>query len=163
VTLERRKRDAYYALRPEYVESLLHLYRATKDDVYRERGWVVFEALRRHCRVESGAFTGLKDVYAAAPRRDDAMPSFFLAETLKYLYLLFSDADLYPADEWTFSTEAHLLRNEPRCARGGCTGPLAPPWWHRVPLDLLVLCVLAGVAARCFRARRPRKARKFTV
>ena len=32
------------------------------------------------------------------------MQSFFLAETLKYLYLLFS------LDEWVFNTEAHPLK-----------------------------------------------------
>lgn len=36
-------------------------------------------------------------------------PSYFLAETLKYLYLLFSDKDLFPLDKWVFNTEAHPL------------------------------------------------------
>ena len=35
--------------------------------------------------------------------------SYFLAETLKYLYLLFSDEDLVPLDKWVFTTEAHPL------------------------------------------------------
>ena len=35
--------------------------------------------------------------------------SFFLAETLKYLYLLFSDDDLISLDQWVFNTEAHPL------------------------------------------------------
>jgi len=38
------------------------------------------------------------------------MESFFLAETLKYLYLLFSEDELLPLDEWVFNTEAHPLR-----------------------------------------------------
>jgi hypothetical protein len=33
--------------------------------------------------------------------------SYFLAETLKYLYLLFSEDDLMPFDKWVFNTEAH--------------------------------------------------------
>lgn len=38
------------------------------------------------------------------------MESFFLAETLKYLYLLFADdASELPLDEWVFNTEAHPL------------------------------------------------------
>ena len=37
------------------------------------------------------------------------MPSFFLAETLKYLYLLFSPETL-PVDSVVFNTEAHPLR-----------------------------------------------------
>lgn len=38
------------------------------------------------------------------------MESFFLAETLKYLYLLFSDDSLLPLDEWVFNTEAHPFK-----------------------------------------------------
>ena len=38
------------------------------------------------------------------------MESFFLGETLKYLYLLFSDNfDLISLDKYVFNTEAHLL------------------------------------------------------
>ena len=41
----------------------------------------------------------------------DRMDSFVLAETFKYLYLLFSDKDdlLVDVDEYVFSTEAHFL------------------------------------------------------
>lgn len=38
------------------------------------------------------------------------MQSFFLAETLKYLYLLFSPSSVISLDEWVFNTEAHPLR-----------------------------------------------------
>lgn len=39
------------------------------------------------------------------------MDSFLLAETFKYLYLLFSEKDdlLFDPDDWLFTTEAHLL------------------------------------------------------
>lgn len=35
--------------------------------------------------------------------------SFFLAETLKYLYLLFDDVTSTSLNEWVFNTEAHPL------------------------------------------------------
>ena len=35
--------------------------------------------------------------------------SWFLAETLKYLYLLFDETNSYPLDRWVFNTEAHPL------------------------------------------------------
>ena len=42
------------------------------------------------CRVQAEAgYAGLKDVRLAEPVQDDTMQSFFLAETLKYLWLLF--------------------------------------------------------------------------
>lgn len=42
--------------------------------------------------------------------RDNLMQSFFLAETLKYLYLLFSPPSFLSLDKWVFNTEAHPLR-----------------------------------------------------
>ena len=42
--------------------------------------------------------------------KDDKMQSFFLAETLKYLYLLFSPSDVISLDQWVFNTEAHPIR-----------------------------------------------------
>lgn len=35
--------------------------------------------------------------------------SFFLAETLKYLYLLFDDVNAFDLTKWVFNTEAHPL------------------------------------------------------
>ena len=42
--------------------------------------------------------------------KDDKTRSFFLAETLKYLYLLFSPSSVISLDEWVFNTEAHPLK-----------------------------------------------------
>jgi len=42
--------------------------------------------------------------------KDDIMQGFFLSETLKYLYLIFSDDDVLPLSEYIFNTEAHPLR-----------------------------------------------------
>lgn len=41
------------------------------------------------------------------------MQSFFLAETLKYLFLLFGPDDVLPLDQYVFNTEAHALRKVP--------------------------------------------------
>lgn len=50
--------------------------------------------------------------------KDNMMQSFFLAETLKYLYLLFSPPSVISLDEWVFNTEAHPLRIVPRLTPG---------------------------------------------
>lgn len=42
--------------------------------------------------------------------QDNTQQSFFLAETLKYFYLLFSDQSVIPLDQWVFNTEAHPLK-----------------------------------------------------
>ncbi|XP_071988362.1 mannosyl-oligosaccharide 1,2-alpha-mannosidase IB-like [Engystomops pustulosus] len=84
------------------------MWRFTHDPKYRNWGWEAAQAIDKYCRV-SGGFSGLKDVYSSSPTYDDVQQSFFLAETLKYLYLLFSSDDLLPLDNWVFNTEAHPL------------------------------------------------------
>ncbi|KAM7259841.1 hypothetical protein ACFE04_015582 [Oxalis oulophora] len=94
-------------LRPETVESLFYLWRLTGNKTYQEWGWNIFQAFEKNSRVESG-YVGLKDVNTGV--KDNMMQSFFLAETLKYLYLLFSPPSVISLDEWVFNTEAHPLK-----------------------------------------------------
>ncbi|AQK45938.1 Mannosyl-oligosaccharide 12-alpha-mannosidase MNS1 [Zea mays] len=97
-------------LRPETVESLMYLWRLTGNTTYQDWGWDIFQAFEKNSRVESG-YVGLRDVNTG--EKDNMMQSFFLAETLKYLYLLFSPPSVISFDEWVFNTEAHPLRIAP--------------------------------------------------
>ncbi|KAK7843597.1 mannosyl-oligosaccharide 1 [Quercus suber] len=74
---------------------------------YQEWGWNIFQAFEKNSRIESG-YVGLKDVNTGV--KDNMMQSFFLAETLKYLYFLFSPPSVISLDEWVFNTEAHPLK-----------------------------------------------------
>ncbi|XP_034112654.1 mannosyl-oligosaccharide alpha-1,2-mannosidase IA isoform X3 [Drosophila albomicans] len=103
-----RSQEKYYILRPETFESYFVLWRLTHDQKYRDWGWEAVQALEKHCRTAHG-YCGLRNVYQQEPQKDDVQQSFFLAETLKYLYLLFSDDSVLPLDEWVFNTEAHPL------------------------------------------------------
>ncbi|XP_043853875.1 mannosyl-oligosaccharide 1,2-alpha-mannosidase IC [Dromiciops gliroides] len=100
--------ESYYILRPEVVESYMYMWRLTHDPKYRQWGWEVVEALEKYCRTETG-FSGIRNVYTTFPEHDNMQQSFFLAETLKYLYLLFSEDDLLSLEDWVFNTEAHPL------------------------------------------------------
>ncbi|QDZ21691.1 alpha-1,2-Mannosidase [Chloropicon primus] len=100
--------DKKNMLRPEAVESLMILYRVTGKNKYREWGWEIFQAIEKHCKVEAG-YSGVRDVTQEPAELDNKMQSWFLAETLKYLYLLFSPTDVVSLDEWVFNTEAHPL------------------------------------------------------
>jgi mannosyl-oligosaccharide alpha-1,2-mannosidase len=42
--------------------------------------------------------------------KSDKMESFWMAETLKYFYLLYSKPDVVSLDDFVFNTEAHPLR-----------------------------------------------------
>ncbi|KAF8637595.1 hypothetical protein AX17_002664 [Amanita inopinata Kibby_2008] len=97
-------RKSGYLLRPETVESLYILWRVTGDFKWRARGWEIFKAIKRETMTSSG-FASLKSVENS--NKDDSMPSYFLAETLKYLYLMFTGQDLVPLDKYVFNTEAH--------------------------------------------------------
>ena len=52
---------------------------------------------------------------AATHALHDEMPSFFLAETVKYLYLIFDDDNFVNKGEYVFSTEAHPFDAAVRC------------------------------------------------
>ena len=156
-----------YPLRPELVESLYHLYRATHDEELLAYGREILVAILERSQTRCG-FATVRDVGAdlsmagndafvrryneflerragggarrrarAAPRPEDfdygidnQLESFFLSETLKYLFLLFDEAvDAHPgggagaseagavspasarhADfEVIFTTEGHLI------------------------------------------------------
>jgi ER degradation enhancer, mannosidase alpha-like 2 len=95
-----------YQLRPEIVESAYYLHRLTRDPRYLEMGRTFLEDLVKYCRTDAG-YTSLKSV--VTKEKGDYMHSFFLAETLKYLYLLFSPQAL-DFESVVFNTEAHPLR-----------------------------------------------------
>jgi mannosidase alpha-like ER degradation enhancer 2 len=96
-----------YQLRPEIVESAYTLHHLTHDPRYRQMGTTFFADLVRHCRTEDG-YTVLKSV--VTKEKGDRMHSFLLAETLKYLYLLFSPDEALDLGKVVFNTEAHPLR-----------------------------------------------------
>jgi mannosidase alpha-like ER degradation enhancer 2 len=96
-----------YALRPEIIESAYYLYHFTRDPKYQEMGQTFFDSLVKYCRTEI-AFAALSDVENKTKK--DEMESFFFAETLKYLYLLYAPADTVDLRTMVFNTEAHPIR-----------------------------------------------------
>lgn len=93
-------------LRPETVESLYLMWHLTRDSRYRDAGWRIALALERNAKVQFG-YSGLDNVRVHQSFNNQT-PSFFFAETLKYLYLLYVDGDR--PNEFVFSTEAHPFR-----------------------------------------------------
>lgn len=91
--------DARYPLRPEIIESAYYLH----DEA---QGRVFFDSLYAHCRTDAG-YTTLKSV--VTKEKGDLMPSYFLAETLKYLWLIFAPPKTIDLNRVVFTTEAHPL------------------------------------------------------
>ncbi len=68
----------------------------------------MFQAIEKHCRTEFG-YGAHPDVRDPGRTPDDRMESFFMAETLKYLYMLQSPDHEISLDKYVFNTEAHPL------------------------------------------------------
>lgn len=75
-----------YPLRPELIESVMYLYRATGDPFLLQVGEDMLRSIQHSAKTACGYAT-IKNV--RDHRKEDRMESFFLAETTKYLYLLF--------------------------------------------------------------------------
>eukprot|EP00095_Tigriopus_kingsejongensis_P001707 maker-scaffold802_size95064-snap-gene-0.18 protein:Tk01707 transcript:maker-scaffold802_size95064-snap-gene-0.18-mRNA-1 annotation:"endoplasmic reticulum mannosyl-oligosaccharide -alpha-mannosidase" len=99
--------DAHYLLRPETIEGLFYLYYFTGNKTYQDWGWKIFQGIEKYTKVKNGYTTigNVRNVVDLRPK--DMMESFFLGETLKYLYLLFADKHEINLDQWVFNTEAH--------------------------------------------------------
>jgi mannosyl-oligosaccharide alpha-1,2-mannosidase len=104
-----------HLLRPEAAESLFVLYRVTGKTDLQDIAWDMFRAVERAAATSSGdAFAALADVTWSAEdgaaEHLDEMDVFFLGQTLKYFYLIFSDPGFVSLDDWVFNTEAHPFR-----------------------------------------------------
>ncbi|KAJ2995434.1 hypothetical protein NUW58_g944 [Xylaria curta] len=98
-----------YILRPEAIESVWYMYRITGDKKWQEKGWKMFEAIRRHTTTEAGN-SAINNVLSQKPTQLNEMESFWTAETLKYFYLLYSEPNLISLDHWVLNTEAHPFK-----------------------------------------------------
>lgn len=107
----------WYPLRPEFMESNYYLYQATKDPFYLLVGERVMRDLQKFNKVACG-YAGVQDVRTG--QLSDRMESFFLSETVKYLYLLFDEANPLNNEKsnpkksagnsnFVFTTEGHLF------------------------------------------------------
>lgn len=103
---EKAARPAWYK-NPELIESAYYLYHKTKDERYREMGRVIFNDIVRYSKKGVG-FVDVMNVETL--ETSDRMETYFLAETLKYLYLLFLDEDPINHTNTVFNTEAHPLK-----------------------------------------------------
>eukprot|EP00747_Dinoflagellata_sp_TGD_P018013 gnl/TRDRNA2_/TRDRNA2_126213_c0_seq1.p1 gnl/TRDRNA2_/TRDRNA2_126213_c0~~gnl/TRDRNA2_/TRDRNA2_126213_c0_seq1.p1 ORF type:complete len:145 (-),score=29.84 gnl/TRDRNA2_/TRDRNA2_126213_c0_seq1:125-559(-) len=102
---------AHYLLRPEAVESIFYMFYFTGDPKYRRMAGEIFEAIEAHTKTSYG-YSSVRDVRQEKPQLKGEMETFFLAETLKYLYLTFlpNPREVLNLDEFVFTTEAHPIR-----------------------------------------------------
>lgn len=85
------------------------MYRITGDSHWREAGWRMFLSVNEHTSTVYGN-SAIDDVTMTTPQLNDEMESFWLAETLKYFYLLFEEESVVSLDDWVLNTEAHPFK-----------------------------------------------------
>ncbi|KAG9229835.1 class I alpha-mannosidase [Amylocarpus encephaloides] len=101
--------DGRYLLRPEAIESVFIMHRISADPYWANAGWDMFKSVVAHTKTDL-AHSAIDNVMDALPQKVDEMESFWLAETLKYFYLLYSEPNVVSLDEYVLNTEAHPLR-----------------------------------------------------
>jgi mannosyl-oligosaccharide alpha-1,2-mannosidase len=99
---------------------LFVLHQLTGEQKYRDWGWEMFQSIEGKCKVEHG-YGHYSDVRDPDIPAEDKLESFFMAETLKYHFLLqhpgHSSADgsdgapmpIIDLRKFVFNTEAHPL------------------------------------------------------
>ncbi|KAI8053009.1 glycoside hydrolase [Syncephalis plumigaleata] len=108
-TMQFMPNQMHNILRPETLESLFVLWRTTRNDQYREQAWQIFQAMLNNSSIgRATCLVSVVDVSKTPTMKQDSSETFYMAETLKYLLLIFDDDDnLLPLDRYVFNTEAH--------------------------------------------------------
>lgn len=107
--------DPKYLLRPEALESVFYMWRITGDPTWQDKGWRMFDSILNATAIrdESGEVYGYTAINDVTDDRGlwsvhkDSAESFWMAETLKYAYLLFANTDVISLDDYVLNTEAH--------------------------------------------------------
>ncbi|KAI7907019.1 glycoside hydrolase [Cokeromyces recurvatus] len=101
--------SAFYDLRPETIESIFYYYRLTGDKQYQDLAWELYLAIDKYAKTGSG-YARVDHVDIVPAKLQDFQESFFFAETLKYLYLIFADKNCISLNDYIFNTEAHPFK-----------------------------------------------------
>ena len=135
-TWEVEEKNVHF-LRPELLESCYFMHRATRGPTKTTTSWqwaadFALHKLESTARVKCGyacikhlsPFTTgeMTQTFEEIPHTMkyrllvDEMPSYFLSETIKYLYLTFDENNILHRDlerKWVFTTEAHPIHHVP--------------------------------------------------
>lgn len=67
------------------MESLFIAYRLTGDQKYRDWGWQIFQSIEKHCKLEGGGYTSIRNVdrIEGEEGRLNVMETFFLVSHMR--------------------------------------------------------------------------------
>ncbi|KAH8829332.1 glycoside hydrolase family 47 protein [Flagelloscypha sp. PMI_526] len=124
--------SSYYILRPEVLESNFYAWRTTGNTKYLDRAAQAIQSFNKWLPASNFAanatgYGGLNDVLDPTGGGPvDDTESFWFAETLKYLYLIFDDPEHINLDHYVFNTEAHPFKAPPAKPSYGSGHPVPP-------------------------------------
>lgn len=95
---------ARHSLNSQLTETLLILWRLTKNSRYRQWGYQIALSIETYCKSAYG-YCALEDVNGLG--KADKQDGGFLASTVKYLFLLFGPDSVLPLDRWVFNGAGH--------------------------------------------------------
>ncbi|KAG1298457.1 hypothetical protein G6F66_001703 [Rhizopus arrhizus] len=98
-----------YDLRPETIESIFYYYRLTGKKMYQDLAWELYLSIDRYTKTAYG-YTAINNVDKAPSPLENFQESFLFAETMKYLYLIFTNKNCISLDDYVFNTEAHPFK-----------------------------------------------------
>lgn len=124
-----------YDLNPEIFESNYYLYVKTRDPLYFNRTYQYMDALLTYTKcinnTECAGYSSIENV--TTMERKNVCPSFWFAESLKFLYLTFMeevDDNPFNFDDYIFNTEAHPVPKawfQTTTSSTTTTSPTSPP------------------------------------
>ena len=150
-------------LRPETAESLYYMWYYTGDEKFQMYGYEIFRAIKAFTKAPYGfSSVSWQNLNAQASRGVhsqvqllDIQESFFPAETLKYLYLLFKPRRCFSLEDFVFNTEGHPLRRYKEKKYGFLNILLeawsSEPTW--VFVQYFQMCEKKGTVLGCMRLR----------
>ncbi|KAH6716832.1 mannosyl-oligosaccharide 1,2-alpha-mannosidase IC [Leptodontidium sp. MPI-SDFR-AT-0119] len=99
--------SAVYFSFPETIESIWYAWRITGDARWQEYNWEIFNALNttRSKDIPYWEILNVNEPHGGGSW--NSLSTYFFAETLKYLYLSFTDPKMVSLDRFQFNTEAH--------------------------------------------------------
>mmetsp|Transcript_108254 Transcript_108254/g.312856 ORF Transcript_108254/g.312856 Transcript_108254/m.312856 type:complete len:943 (-) Transcript_108254:23-2851(-) len=96
-------------LRPEAAEAIYYMWYYTGDPKYRHMAHEMFQGFQKYTKAMWG-YTAIANVNKIPVKPRDSQESFWIAETLKYFYLIFSPRSTLNLEEWVLNTEAQPMK-----------------------------------------------------
>lgn len=107
-----------YALRSEDVEGWFYIYRNIRQPTLQDWAWFAFEGILAQCRMSQGFSTvrvpdDLDEEPGLNMEKENYQPSYFLEETLKYYFLLYTPFSYIDLNKYVFNAAGHLFPQFP--------------------------------------------------